>query len=670
MKLLEVLKHWVHKRSDLSSNLLKFIMWKKLNRFFKENHSLLITAPSVAAVLIIFRLSGFLQLLEWAALDQFFRLRPSEIKDSRIIIVGISETDIRKIGQWPIPDGILAESIEKIKQQQPRVIGLDLYRDLPVQPGHEKLVNLFKTTPNLIGIKKVIDSSSSFAVNPPPALQEKDQIGANDLILDSDGKVRRGLLFMEDKAGNLVTHFSLKVAFKYLQNEGIIPKSAVSNPDFLQLKNQVFPRFQSNDGGYVRTANGGYQVLVNFRGAQNTFTIVPLTDLLENRISPDLMKDRIVLIGSIAASLQDYYSTPYDSGLNSSPQRTSGVEIHANMTSQIISAALEERPLIKGWSEPVEWLWIFTWSVIGVALGWLGRSLPTKYRFYSEYWALITIVISGVSLIGSSYLAFLAGWWIPVVPSLLALLGSAFAITSYIANLERKERQTLMQLFERRVTPKLAASLWEERDKLLEDGQVQGQELIATVLFTDLKGFSTIAENMTPKMLMGWLNNYMQTMAQIVLDNDGIIDKFIGDAVMAVFGVPIPSITNEEIALDVQKAVNCAVEMGKALKFLNQEWQNKGLPSVSMRVGIATGAVVAGSLGSALRQDYTIIGDTVNIASRLESYDKSIDGGICRILISEETYEYCQDKFVTKVVGTVVLKGRSQPVKVYQVLVE
>lgn len=250
------------------------------------------------------------------------------------------------------------------------------------------------------------------------------------------------------------------------------------------------------------------------------------------------------------------------------------------------------------------------------------------------------------------------------------MLGSAFTITGYIANLERKERQSLMQLFERRVTPKLAASLWQERDKLLEDGQLHGKEMIATVLFTDLKGFSTIAENMNSKTLMVWLNNYMQTMAQIVLDNDGIIDKFIGDAVMAVFGVPIPSTTTEEIALDVQKAVNCAVEMGKALKLLNQEWQNQGLPTVSMRVGIATGAVVAGSLGSALRQDYTIIGDTVNIASRLESYDKSLDGGLCRILISEETYEYCQDKFVTKVVGTVVLKGRTQLVKVYQVLFE
>ncbi len=290
--------------------------------------------------------------------------------------------------------------------------------------------------------------------------------------------------------------------------------------------------------------------------------------------------------------------------------------------------------------------------------------------YYAFSWTGINIIIFAIILTGSAYLAFLRGWWIPVVPPILSLTGSALAITAYIANIEREERQTVMRLFERHVTPKIAKAIWRDRQKILKEGQLEGQEVIATVLFTDLKGFSSIAEGMPPKLLMSWLNEYMSAMAKVVLDSDGAIDKFIGDAVMAVFGIPLPATTPEEIASDAQKAVSCALGMAAALESLNQQWKLAGKPTVSMRVGIATGPLVVGSLGSHQRQDYTIIGDTVNIAARLESYDKSIDGGICRILISEETYRLLPKHFSTKRVDRVLLKGRQQPVNVYQVFGE
>ncbi|MBD2181469.1 CHASE2 domain-containing protein [Aerosakkonema funiforme] len=646
-------------------------MWKRLNTFVKDWGGVLIIAPNVAALLIALRLAGFLQSLEWAALDRFFLLRPLSSPDSRILIVGISESDIRKVGKWPIPDGDIAQLIEKIKQQKPSAIGLDVYRDLPVEPGHQKLVQVFQTTPNLIGVKKVSGARNGFAVNPSSILANKGQVGASDLVIDADGKVRRGFLYIGNNNGEVVPSLPLKLAFIYLQSKGIIPKNAAVNPEYLQLGKAVFIRFQPNDGGYVRTSASGYQVLMNFRGPRETFQIVTMMDVLENRIPANLMRDRIVLIGSNAASLQDYFQTPYDDTIISSfPKRTSGVEIHANSISQMIAAALDGRPLIQVWSEPLEWLWIFGWSVIGVSLALWGRYFSTKYRVYSAYWIIFTIAIAGGILIIGSYLAFSIGWWIPVVPSLLALSVSQMAMAIHIANLEREERQALMKLFERNVTPKIAEAIWRDRSKFLEEGELQAQEMMATVLFTDLKGFSSIAENMEPKILMSWLNDYMKVMTQVVLDRDGVIDKFIGDAIMAVFGVPIPSTTPEKIALDAQKAVSCAVAMAEVLKSLNRRWQSQGLPTVCMRVGIATGVVVAGSLGSDRRQDYTVIGDTVNIASRLESYDKTLDGGSCRILISEDTYVYNQDKFLTKLVGSVLLKGREHPVKVYQVLVE
>jgi adenylate cyclase len=142
----------------------------------------------------------------------------------------------------------------------------------------------------------------------------------------------------------------------------------------------------------------------------------------------------------------------------------------------------------------------------------------------------------------------------------------------------------------------------------------------------------------------------------------------MGDAVMAVFGVPIQRLTTDQIASDAIAAVSCALAMADRLDILNHQWQQEGRPKTAMRIGIATGNVVTGSLGSSQRLDYTTLGDTVNIAARLESYDKSLDGGVCRILINEETYQYIKEFFSTKVLGSMILKGREQPTAIYQVL--
>jgi adenylate cyclase len=248
--------------------------------------------------------------------------------------------------------------------------------------------------------------------------------------------------------------------------------------------------------------------------------------------------------------------------------------------------------------------------------------------------------------------------------------GSAILITGYIANLERQDRQTLMKLFVRHVSPEIAAAIWQERHQLLKQGRLLGRKMTATVLFTDLQNFSSIAEHADPEALMSWLNQYMEAMTQVVLDYGGIVDKFIGDSVMAVFGVPIPRTTTEAIAEDAVQAVSCALAMIAKLQSLNQQWQTQGQLTAAMRVGIATGPVIVGSLGSSQRLEYTTLGDSVNVASRLESYDKFSAQSICRILISEETHRYTQNKFPTQELGSVQLKGRQQPTAIYQVLLE
>ena len=394
-------------------------MWARLKQQIWQWRGVVIAAPSVAGVLIILRLAGGLQLLELAALDRFFRLRPLEPADSRIVLVTIDESDIRKLGQWPISDAVLAHLLLLLKQQQPRVIGLDLYRNLPVEPGHQELVKVFASTPNLIGIKKVVGADGD-TVDPPPMLSQLDQIGASDLVLDIDGKLRRNLLYLNEQHDQTVLSLGAKLALTYLKAEGITPKLVDADSGQLVLGQAVLVPLKANDGGYIRVDVGGYQILSDFRQTRQGFRTISLTAVLQGQMPPNLVRDRIVLIGSRAESVKDSYYTSYSTSLSTAP---SGVEVHADLASQLLSTALEGRPLLRVWPEPLQWLWIVVWALIGASLGW---RMPSLRR------TAIGVLLLGSVLVGGAYLLFLAGWWLIVVPPILALVGSATASSGYL----------------------------------------------------------------------------------------------------------------------------------------------------------------------------------------------------------------------------------------------
>lgn len=637
------------------------IPWKFLRRQLWEWRGVLVTAPTTVGMLLLLRGLGWLQPMELAAYDQFIRWRPSEAVDSRIVIVGMDEEDIRKLG-WPIADAQLAELIERIRKQNPRAIGLDIYRDLPVKNGKQQLEEVFKSTPNLIGIERVIEDGTSSRVAPPPVLKSLGQTASNDVVIDPDGKLRRALLFPQ--TGQLsnqdpeavVPSLGLFMALLYLDQEGIVTDPSQPDAPNLTIRGVEFTPIESNEGGYQDIEARGYQIMLNFRGGAGSFQTLSVRAVLAGQVPDHVFYDRIVLIGATAASLNDIFYTPYNSPQQTEP--TSGVEIQAHITSQILSAVLQGRQLIRSWPELGEVVWLVAWTLVGTITSWMLRSPPRV--------GLFTLMV-GSSLMASCYWMFLSGLWIPIVPSLLGLGISSVMITGYIAVLEREDRQLVMNLFGRHVSPAVAEAIWRDREQLLTAGRLPGRRLTATVLFTDIRDFSSIAEQTDPEVLMNWLNEYMEAMAQLVLEHGGVVDKFIGDAVMAVFGVPIPHTTPEDIAQDACNALRCALAMGERLKTLNKTWQPLGLPTAAMRVGISTGTVVAGSLGSAQRLDYTTIGDTVNVAARLESYSKSEHDGLCRILISQETYDLIHSAFPAEFVGTVLLKGRRQSVSAYRV---
>jgi adenylate cyclase len=388
-----------------------------LKRWWNTETKVIVTGMGSAIAVIALSFTGGLQVPEWAILDLFFRVRPAELNDSRIVVITIDDADISKIGAWPLPDAILADLLIKVRNSQPRAIGLDLYRDLPVQPGHAELEKVFQTTPYLIGVEKRFGSRR---VPPPPILAKKDQIAIVDRVEDADGRVRRDLVSARSEDGTVNFSLGTRLALMYLDAQGIELEPVQNQPGQYRLGRALFTAFRGNDGGYVRADDNGYQVLLNFRGDARSFTTVPLKAFLEGAISPEL-RDRIVLIGSTAESTNDFLLTPYDSSLTDQFSRTPGVFVHANAVSQMISAAIEGRTLIRVLPETLEGLWAIGWSLVGILISrrLLQGNWTEKSFFYGQ--ALFGVLGLSVGIVVVGYGFFVSGWWIPSVPAILGL---------------------------------------------------------------------------------------------------------------------------------------------------------------------------------------------------------------------------------------------------------
>ncbi|MBV6627282.1 MAG: CHASE2 domain-containing protein [Rivularia sp. (in: Bacteria)] len=385
----------------------------------------------VAIFVISLRFTSLLQGMELTVWDRFFQASLQPIIEPKIAIITVDEEDIQKIGKYPLSDKVLAAALTNLKSYKPRMIGLALYRDLPVEPGHQQLVELFQTTPNLIGIEKIVDSQ----VAPSKVLEKLDRVGFDDQILDEDGKVRRALLSYQFSRDKLKFSFAAKLALGYLKAEGITFKPLPNNRYHIQLGKTVFKPLQPNDGSYIRAKTGGYQILLNYHGTRAQFQTFSITDLLANRIPPQALESRIALIGATAESINDSFLTPYSSqNLPEVPKQMAGVTIHANIISQLLNAALEGKGFLQVWSEPVEWLWILLWSGIGAILAW---------KLNSPNLIIIAVISAIFVILGIAYFGFLQQCWIPSIPAILALITAAIALPTITVG--HLEKNTLIQ---------------------------------------------------------------------------------------------------------------------------------------------------------------------------------------------------------------------------------
>ncbi len=384
---------------------------------------ILLASVVVTALIMGVRQLGMLQSWELQAFDSLIRLRSDEKPDPRLLIVTVTEEDIQNQNikeMRSLSDGALTQLLKKLQPYQPQVIGLDIYRNFPVDPNYANLKTYLQDR-RLIAVCEVGENDYKGIGHPPEIPQ--DQISFSDFPVDSDRVIRRQLLGMAPDPKSFCstdTSFSFRVALNYLSSLGI--ESKLTPERNWQIGNVVFKKLESDAGGYQQLDALGYQVLLNYRCSNSVAKQVSLYDILSGSLDaelPNLVKNKIVLIGTTAKSFKDYFTTPYSAGQSS--EELPGVVIHAEMVSQIISAVLDRRTMLwwlPGWGET---LWIWSWSFVGGILVWL-RS-PVRLGG--------AIVFALIILSGLCFVVLLLGGWIPLVPSALALLLTSGSLVAY-----------------------------------------------------------------------------------------------------------------------------------------------------------------------------------------------------------------------------------------------
>jgi adenylate cyclase len=613
-----------------------------------------ITAGTVFVLVLALRFAGALERIELGAWDLALRARPVAPVDERVVLIDETEDDLKRFGH-PLSDELLARTVERALALKPRVLGVDKFRDMPVPPGSEALARVVNGNRNVLWIYQ-FGGHGSRHIDPPQWLQRPSQAAFVDILMDPGGTVRRGLLFLDD-GGRPQRSFALALALAYLAPDGISPRPDAEDPARMRLGASALSPLEAWDGGYAGADASGYQMLLDYRGAPARFARVTLGDLLDGKVDAALVRDRIAIVGSSAISLKDYFQTPFSSA--SLPYIT-GSEVHAHQASQLVRLAKGESRPVRTLPEALEVLLLALCCALGLA-AWAATRAAS----------LAGLIVAGLAmLVVAWYIAAVNAVWFPMLPLLLGFVVTASASAGLRALHEARERAAMMAIFSRHVAPEVASELWRRRGELTEGYALRPQHLDATVLFADLHGYSPVAARLAPADTARWLNEFLAPMADVIMAHRGVIRQYAGDAVMAVFGAPIPSETRAEQERDARTAVACAREMQRRFAALNDAWRVAGKPTAGLRIGLYSGPMVGCNIGSRQRLEYTVIGDAVNMAARLQALalPDGDEGERGRILIGDTTRALLPVHEPCERIGSFVLKGRSEPASVYRIV--
>ncbi len=617
--------------------------------------------------------------LRFKAFDTLNRFHPAPIGTTPVIIVDIDSESLAARGQWPWSRDIIGDLFNKITAAKPSVVGLDMVfaepdrssprslaastgrNDIPAEvqeyleqlPDHDLALAkalYYSKAPIVVGhaftnsnmtAAGAIPKSGKFALlgeNPTPFLFHFNRVDANLKMFEKTAKGSGFFNILPDHDG-IIRSEPLLIAF----NDELYPSLVLA---MLQIASETETMLVKTDQNGVRSVgvgrhriptNSASQFIVNYSGPAHTFIYLSAHDILNNAFDPALLKDAYVLVGSSAPGLFDIRATP-------TGQIFPGVEIHANALNTILSNNFLMRP---EWAKGAEMAYLLvTGLLLILLLPWLKATRG----------ALLALLLAGCmtafSLWNFYYYHLLIDLLYPLF--ITGLLFTVLTLLNYMA--EENKASRIRSTFSLYLAPDLVEELVENQDSLT----LGGEEKELTILFSDIRGFTSLSETMSANDLCTFLNEYLTPMTSAVMDEHGTVDKFIGDAVMAFWNAPLP------IEKHIFYGCRCAIEMMSALDQLNISWAERGLPAIEIGIGIHTGVARVGNMGSNQRFDYTVMGDTVNLSSRLEGLNKMYG---TNILVSGAVYTELQESdFAFRLVDTVRVKGKNEPATVYELL--
>ena len=510
-----------------------------------------------------------------------------------------------------------------------------------VKPFSIKIIKyLFGANPEMLS--RVVQPIYGFQVNLPIFSERASGAGYFTAISDQDGIYRHALLiagypppekFRPGDDYYLFPSLSLEALRLYLNEEPVVVVNKINPTQGMIEKIQL--------GKFVIPVDEFGRMLVNYQGGYGYFPTYSFyevySDFAEKRkegFNPEqVFKDKIVLIGATAIAIYDVRTTPFGS--------MPGVYMHAN----IIDNVLHQRALFRP-----SWMRAFDLMVV-LALGIIISLLYPRLRpIFSA--GLIAILIAGY-LWFNFYMFDRLYYSLTLSYPLLSIFFIYLGITLYHYTMEEREKRFIRSAFSYYLSQEVINQLLAHPEKL----KLGGERKYLTIFFSDLQGFTSLSEQMEPEELVSLLNHYLTEMSEIILKNRGTIDKFEGDAIMAFFGAPL------DYPDHAQSACLSALEMQTRLEELNKSWEEKGLPRLIVRIGINTGYALVGNMGSEKRMDYTVIGDEVNLASRLEGANKSYG---TKIMLSESTYQEAKNVIEARELDLIQVVGKEKPVRVYE----
>lgn len=668
---------------------------------------------SFLLALLYFLRPAILEVFELKLYDQRLRWRGPISTTGQVTIVAIDEKSLAEVGQWPWSRILLAELIESISSFGPRAIGIDVIWSEPerrlgvldavlaegeqvaatrmIREIREELIGLVSKTPQLREflkklseevhpdevLAKAIEESGRVvlgdflfmkqeeipwnydpnnpsilismtksqysivrlpfgrqwevpllrAVGPKGNIEEiakaAKAIGYFNIVPDMDGVVRAVPLVVEC-GENLLAPLSVQT----LRHGG--------NPFSWAVEVEPFGIVGIKwSHGFIPTSEDGFMV-INFRGKGGTFPRVSAVDVLKRSVPREVLEDKIVFIGAVATGIFDLRVTPLDSACP-------GVEIHANIVDNILRGDFIQRP---GWAATVD--------LLVILLG--GAALGLVYpRLRPLIGALIMMLIFLAHLGLNTKVLWESGFWLNAIYPSILIVASYLGVSTYGFIREEKEKRKIKGAFQVYVPPEVVHEIIRNPKTL----RLGGEQRVLTVLFSDIRGFTSISETMEPEGLVKLLNEYLTEMTQVVFNHEGTLDKYIGDAIMAIYGAPI---FREDHPV---RACRTALEMLEVMNGLREKWKTMGLPPLDIGIGINTGEMIVGNMGSTKRFDYTVMGDHVNLASRLEGLNKQYG---TRIILSEFTWREVKNDFLFRELDLVRVKGKKRPVRIYELL--